>query len=121
MTAKDLATEALPYVRTALIGAKPAIVQEIGRAGMFILSPAWAMITGPLCPLLTRIAIELAIGLAAPRGLPVFAVLGTMAKTLPDGYMPAAHRVWLAGVVALLETPRAAMHESVQSALNARP
>jgi hypothetical protein len=121
MTTKDLARESLPYVKQALKSARPAIVEQIGRAGMLVVWPAWSVLTGPLLPLLVRIAIELAVGLTAPNLLPVLEVLERLATTLPEGYIPPAHRTWFTELVQLLGTPRSQMHEAVQDALTHTP
>ena len=117
MTTEDLARAALPYVRHSLIASRPAIVERIGRAGMLAVWPAWAVVTGPLLPLLVRVGIELAVGLTAPNLLPVLLGLERLLAALPAGYVPADHRTWFSGLIGVLGTPRSQMLATVQATL----
>ena len=117
MTTEDLARAALPYVRHSLLASRPAIVERIGLAGMLAVWPAWAVVTGPLLPLLVRVGIELAVGLAAPNLLPVLVGLEQLLAALPAGYVPPDQRAWFSGLVKLLGTPRSQMLATVQATL----
>src|SRR5579883_473698 len=70
MTVNDLADFAVPYVRTSLKASKPNVVAQVGPAAWVILWPAWHVVVGPLLPFLTRLAIEISIGLTAAKLIP---------------------------------------------------
>ena len=117
MTTKDLTGVVLPYARHALDEARPLIIDTIGRAGWIVLWPAWAVVTGPLLPLLVRMAIELGIGLLGPSLSPTLGVVSALAPYISDAYLPGQSRVILADLVALLKTPPDELMEPVRKAL----
>ena len=117
LTTQTLATTALPYVRHAVKRAKPIITREIGVGAWMILWPAWAVVTGPLLPILTRLAIELAVGLTAPQLLPLVEMLSRLAAMISEAYLPAADKALLADLAELLGTARTQMLEPVRETL----
>lgn len=117
MTTQDLAGGALPYVRRALKSSRPQVVEAVGRGGWFLLWPAWAVLTGPLLPLLIRLGIELAIGLAAPRLLLLLELIVKLIAAFPSGTVSEQNRVFLSDLTDLLRTPRSAMIPPVREAL----
>lgn len=117
MTTESVAKAVLPYARHAVKTARPNVVEAVGRAGWVVLWPAWAVVTGPLLPVLVRMGVELAVALAAPKLLPVLQFLSGLLASLPDTYLTAADRAFLVDLTRLLATPRAQLSEPVQSAL----
>lgn len=118
MTTQDLTRAALPYAREALRAARPAVVGSLGRPAWLVLWPAWAVVTGPLLPLLVRIGVELAVGLTAPALLPVLEVVNALAAYVSETYLPGPTRAFLAELTALMKTPREALCEPVRRALD---
>lgn len=115
MTVNDLADYALPSARYALKQARPLARARVGLAGWLLLAPAWAVVTGPLLPLLVRLGVELAVALTAPQLLPVVTVL----EPLAEKFLSAELRALVAGVHELLSTPTASLSEPVQATLAA--
>jgi hypothetical protein len=120
MTTQDLTRIVLPYARHALTAARPAVINVVGRAGWIVVWPAWAMVVGPLLPLLVRIGVELAVGLAAPSLLPLLEMINALASYVPEGYLSGSARAFLAELLALLKTPRATFSQPVREALAMR-
>jgi hypothetical protein len=117
MTTESLAETVLPYARHAVKTARSNVVEAVGRAGWVVLWPAWAVVTGPLLPVLVRMGVELAVALAAPRLLPVLRFVSGLLSSLPDTYLTPADRAFLVDLTRLLSTPREQLSEPVQSAL----
>lgn len=86
-------------------------------ASWILLWPVLAFLNGPLLPLLIRIGIELAIGLAAPRFLPLLVVLHRVASLISEKYLSETDKVLLAEITELLSTPRGRMVAPVQETL----
>ena len=97
MTPESVAEVVLPYARHAVKTARSNVVDAVGRAGWVVPWPAWAVVTGPLLPVLQFVS-----GLLA---------------SLPDTYLTSADRAFLVDLTQLLTTPRAQLSEPVQSAL----
>ncbi len=117
MTTQDLTRVVLPYARHALIEARPEVVATLGTAGWVLLWPAWALVTGPLLPLLVRIGIELGIGLTGPRLVPILELINVLSTYVSDVYLPPSSRAFLVDLTWLMKMSREEMMESVQSAL----
>lgn len=117
MTTAELSRVVLPYARRAVIEARPAVIDAIGGAGWVLLWPAWKVLTGPLLPLLVRIAIELAVGLLAPQLVPLLALINALIAYLTSTAVPVETRNFLIALAAVIETPRASLLPSVQTAL----
>jgi hypothetical protein len=117
MTTEDLAGAVLPYARRAVKAARPTVVEAVGRAGWLVLWPAWAVVMGPLLPVLVRIGVELAVALAAPPLLPFLEVVSGLADSVFKPYLSDADRAFLADLIRLLATPRAQLSAPVQDAL----
>jgi len=121
MTTEDLARAALPYARRAVRRARPSVVEAVGRGGWLALWPAWAVVTGPLLPVLVRLGVELGVGLSAPYLAPILRVLNGLSGYLSDAALSAPQRALLAGLTGLLNTPRGDLSEPVRFALDAAP
>ncbi len=117
MTTRELTRFVLPYARHALIEARPEVVATLGAAGWVLLWPAWALVTGPLLPLIVRMGVELGVGLIGPRLIPILELINVLSTYISDVYLPPQSRAFLAELTWLLKTPRESMMESVQSAL----
>jgi hypothetical protein len=117
MTPESLAKAALPYARYAVKAARPMVVEAVGRAGWVLLWPAWAVVTGPLLPVLVRIGVELAVALTAPSLLPVLEALNRILTCVPGTYLAPADRAFVAELTRLLATPRAQLSAPVRDAL----
>ena len=117
MTPESVAEVVLPYARHAVKTARSNVVDAVGRAGWVVLWPAWAVVTGPLLPVLVRMGVELAVALVAPKLLPVLQFVSGLLASLPDTYLTSADRAFLVDLTELLTTPRAQLSEPVQSAL----
>lgn len=115
MTTANLTTLVLPYARDALAGSKASIVAKIGVVGWAVLWPAWKLITGPLLPVLVRIAIELFIVLAGPQIAAALGPIGVIVAFVSDAFVPAITKEFLAELETLLKTPQSEMIEGVQT------
>jgi hypothetical protein len=121
MTTRDLTRRLLPYVRHALLEARPDIIDAVGRAGWVILWPAWAVVTGPFLPLLVRIGVELAIGLVAPPLVPILDLFNALSVYIADTYLPESSRAFLAELTLLLRAPLSEMLPPVRDTLALSP
>src|SRR4051794_21706137 len=96
MTVKDLATFAVPYLRASLKSSKPDVIAHVGRPAWLILWPAWKVVVGPLLPVLIRIGIEIAIGLAASRLVPLLTFVVEFAGLISEKYLPVLDKQFVA-------------------------
>jgi hypothetical protein len=119
MTMEELTRSALPYVRRALVEARSEIIETVTPAGWVVLWPAWAVVTGPLLPLMVRIGIELIIALSAAELVPVFDIVSSMLVYVSEKYVPAESRVFFTELTRLMHTPRSQLMAPVQGALRA--
>jgi hypothetical protein len=120
MSIDELTRIALPYARRALIEARSEVIEAVTPAGWVLLWPAWAVLIGPLLPLLVRIGLELMIALSAPKLTPVFEVANALLVYVAETYVPAESKAFLAELTTLLRTPRSALMGPVQIALALR-
>jgi hypothetical protein len=118
MTPESLAKAVLPYARYAVKAARPMVVGVVGRPGWVLLWPAWAVVTGPLLPVLVRIGVELAVALTAPSLLPVLEALNRILTRVPGTYLAPADRAFVGELTQLLATPRAQLSVPVRDALD---
>ena len=121
MTTQDLSRVVLPYARHALIEARPEVVATLGQARWVIFWPAWALVTGPLLPLVVRMGIELGIGLIGPRLVPILELINVLSTYVSDVYLPPSSRAFLVDLTWLMKMSPEEMLESVQSALALSP
>jgi hypothetical protein len=119
MTMEELTRTTLPYARRAVIEARSEIIEAVTPAGWVLLWPAWAVLTGPLLPLLVRMGLELMVALSAPKLVPVFDVANSMLVYISETYVPAESKAFLEALTKLMHTPRSELMGPVQIALGA--
>jgi hypothetical protein len=121
MTVKELAEFILPFVRKSLTESKPHVIEEVGRPAWILLWPAWQVVVGPLLPVLTRVGIEIGIGLSAKKLIPVLAFIDNFSEFISEKYLPELDKKFIADFLELVKTPRSAMLEGVQQVLDTPP
>ena len=117
MTTQDLTWAALPYARHALNEARPEIMDAVGNAGWFVLWPAWGVVTGPMLPLVVRIAIELAVGLLGPKLVPILESINAGSIPGADIGLSESSRAFLVDLTGVLTMSREPLSDPVRSAL----
>lgn len=88
LTSTDLAGQVLPYVRNAVHLAKNDIKADLKRWEWALIYPAWAIITGPLLEVITRIGIEITFALTRKKGTPLINGLVGFFEQMDEKYIP---------------------------------
>jgi hypothetical protein len=104
ITTEDVARLAYPYVKKCVSEAK-----DIGPFIKFFSRPFWFT--------LTRIGIEIAVALTAPKLLPVLEYLLQILPLIPEKYLVGIDKTFLLSFLELLKTPKEKMYKSVQDNL----
>lgn len=98
----DVATLAFPYVKKCVSDAK-----DISPLIKFFSRPFWFT--------LTRIGIEIAVALTAPKLLPILDYLLQILPLIPEKYLAGIDKNFLLSFLEVLKTPKQQMYQSVQS------
>lgn len=102
LTPKDVALLALPYVKKC--------ISEANDIGLIA-----KILSKPFLLTLTRMGIEIAVALTAPKLLPVLEYLLQILPLIPDKYLAGIDKNFILSFLQLLQTPKSEMHKAVQS------
>lgn len=101
MTSKDLATLVYPYIKKCINDSK-----DLGVFWKTMSRPAWFT--------LTRIGVEVAIGLSKPKLEPILKYLVQILPIIPDKYLLGIDKDFLLAFLQVLQTPKEDMLEVIQ-------
>jgi len=117
VTSESIATFLVPRIRHATDASKEEVLSRFNALTRLGVRAGWNIATGPLLPFLTKVGVELSIGLAAARGTPILGAVIGFAENIDRQYFPQADLDFLHGIKDLMGMPKATMEPGVCDAL----